>query len=371
MNRFSHYLISALTILILSSWGGTGHYIISYGASFSFNAEMSQFSNWTNYLADHASDADYRKNDDPNEGPKHYIDIDNYNEFANEEPLPYTFVQAVNRYGYDFVISNGTLPWSTKNTYDSLVLALKDLNIEKAKSFAADLGHYVADGHMPLHLTKNYNGQLTNNYGIHSRYESTMINSYENELKDYQSITISHIDDVQKYVFEYISDNYKYVDSILIADNYARSINSDYNSWEYNNALWLKTKAFTKILFANSSKQFAELIYSAWIDAGRPSFTNTGVYDNEPISFSVYPNPTTGIYNINIYSKINDLISVRVFDLSGKIVSEKRIKCYPNQFINYSDDLRYSNGGYIVNFSGKDFSKNTKIILMKKTDRNQ
>jgi hypothetical protein len=40
---------------------------------------------------------------------------------------------------------------------------------------AADIGHYVADMHQPLHLTRNYNGQLTGNYGIHARYEGQMI----------------------------------------------------------------------------------------------------------------------------------------------------------------------------------------------------
>ncbi len=43
---------------------------------------------------------------------------------------------------------------------------------------AGDLAHFAADLHMPLHVTKNYNGQLTGNKGIHKMLEVGLAKRY-------------------------------------------------------------------------------------------------------------------------------------------------------------------------------------------------
>src|SRR3546814_10784540 len=40
--------------------------------------------------------------------------------------------------------------------------------------YSADLGHYLADAHVPLHTTENYNGQLSDQTGIHAFWESRL-----------------------------------------------------------------------------------------------------------------------------------------------------------------------------------------------------
>ena len=50
---------------------------------------------------------------------------------------------------------------------DSTPVALDDV-----LRTAADLGHYLADAHVPLHTTGNYNGQRTNQTGIHALWET-------------------------------------------------------------------------------------------------------------------------------------------------------------------------------------------------------
>jgi len=56
-------------------------------------------------------------------------------------------------------MKNGTLPWVTDSTYHVLVRQFKSKEWSKAVLTAADLGHYVGDGHIPLHLTTNYDGK--------------------------------------------------------------------------------------------------------------------------------------------------------------------------------------------------------------------
>ncbi|HEY9113754.1 MAG TPA: hypothetical protein VIN10_03585, partial [Bacteroidales bacterium] len=167
LNRLFKIIFTLTLPLVLISWGYQGHHKISEESKQSFHEEMTQFLAWANVLAEHASDADDRKDIDPNEGPRHYIDIDNYPVFLEKGRIPQTYDSVIDIYGEDFVIEQGILPWATKTTYDSIVSCFMRRDWDKAGLFAADLGHYVADGHMPLHITMNYNGQHTGNTGIH------------------------------------------------------------------------------------------------------------------------------------------------------------------------------------------------------------
>jgi len=98
------------------------------------------------------------------------------------------------------MIKNGRLPWATDSTYRALVQNFKKKEWKNAMLTAAYLGHYVGDGHMPLHLTNNYDGKLTSQSGIHSRYESTMINKFITEI-NYKSSKVKKIKDVRSYIF--------------------------------------------------------------------------------------------------------------------------------------------------------------------------
>lgn len=314
----------AVSSLTLMSWGYEGHYKISSGAPMSFNDEMGQFTAWNSVLADHASDADNRKKYDDSEGPKHYIDIDNYPEFVADGKIAVSYDSVVENHGASFVMDNGILPWATVAAYDSLKACFSRGDWEKAKLVAADLGHYVADGHMPLHISKNYNGQLTGNSGIHFRYESGMINDYVSQI-NYSGSPATFITDVSKYVFTYLYESYKYVDSILIADDYAREISGDTNSSLYFSTLWGRTKTFTTQLFKDASHSLADLIYTAWIEAGKPMMHSTSVENS--LAASVLrldqnrPNPFTDNTTINYSLPSDSDVILEVRDLNGITVA--------------------------------------------------
>lgn len=296
--------------LILISWGGTGHRIISYNSALSFNSEMSNFSSWIEYIRDHASDADNRKSSDPTEGPKHYLDIDNIPEFIS--------TGKINQDSYTST-SNGILPWATIAAFDSLTNCLKRNDIAKAKQFAADLGHYVGDGHMPLHITKNYDGQLTGNSGIHSRYETTMINAYYS-LITYNGDNLSVISDVNHYVFNYIYKNYTYKDSILLADTYAKTAGS-VGSAAYNTALWNETKDITTTLFKNASHALAELMYTALVRSGiTTDVPNQNLLFTETLEQNT-PNPFTTHTTIRYNLAENSDITLQIKDILGNNIA--------------------------------------------------
>lgn len=358
MIKSTRRIIFLLTLWIfLGSWGWQGHQTINSKCPALFPAIMVGFNLWTDSLTTNASNADNRKRAYPTESPKHFIDIDNYAEFRSTGRIASTYDSIVNIHGSNYVITNGTLPWATRNTYDTLVVAFRQLKWHQAMLLASDLGHYVADGHMPLHLSSNFDGAKTGQDGIHSRYEAKMVSAYNTSLSDYSGFIgtpVNSVSNVNKYIFDYIYHNQHYVDSVLIADTYAKGLDASYGS-TYLAALWTKTQ-FTKTLFHNASHALAELIYTAWTEAGSPSFgarSVTSVINQAAVqTVSAYPNPTSGILNLvgdNILKAELSSVDGRLIGLFSK---------------NQCDLSNYSNGMYILSIYGKEgLLKRDKILI--------
>lgn len=305
--------------LILSSWGSVGHRKIALESSRSFSSTIEAYRSWIKDIADHSSDPDNRKSSDATEAPKHYIDLDGYDEFRFSGKIIQSYDSVVARYGQAFVLEQGILPWATLDTYNKLVEALSQKNYGRAKLLSADLSHYVSDGHMPLHITTNFDGQLTGNKGIHSRYESDMINFYVDSII-VQGRAPRKVDDVLNYIFDYCYQNFVYVDSLMAADDYARNINSNFKSEAYRDALWNKTKHYTNVFFENAASAFTDLFYSALLQ----SETVTSVVQ-VPLAISDdfwITNYSTNTSSLQISYRVptSDRVKLYVHDLSGRMV---------------------------------------------------
>lgn len=336
-NRTPAYVFLVLSLSLLS-WGRTGHRIIGNSTALFIPPEMEQFSHWPALLAYHGMDADYRKNEDPAEGPKHYIDIDNYPEFRSTGRIPLTLDSVYMLHHPNFVEEQGTLPWVAEATYDSLVSCFVRRDWDRAVLVAADLGHYIGDAHMPLHLTRNYNGQFTGNDGIHYRYESEMLGDYSAEI-GFEGDSIGRIEDVNVYIFDIIYRNYPYVDSILAADDYATQLAGNTWSAEYSSALWEKTRSFTIPLLRDAAFSLTQLIYTAWAEAGKPlmNTSDDGGRAGEKLNTSrkgIYlaqnhPNPFRGttILSFNLQEMMD--VSLYITDNSGRIVERLLDACCP------------------------------------------
>ncbi|HPI38674.1 MAG TPA: T9SS type A sorting domain-containing protein [Ignavibacteriaceae bacterium] len=355
---------------VFLGWGRDGHVIINGKTALSFPQEMNYFLSWSDSLVAHGSDADYRKSWDPTEAPKHYIDIDNYSTFNNFGYITQSYDSAVALYGYQFVIDQGTLPWAILWTYDSLKSALMQKDWHKAMLLTADLGHYVGDAHMPLHITRNYNGQYTGQTGVHSRYESSMIGKYKSQIV-FEGDSVNYIEDVPGYVFNMVYYNYLFVDSVLLADLYGKNASGgSYNNTYYLN-MWSYSKNFTIDLFRRASISLAELFYSCWIDAGMPLPVSKSEDEfNTPQTLVLnqnYPNPfnpeTTISFSLNKESNVN----LKVFDITGK-----QIRVLLNNEIIESGEhiVRFnasglSSGVYYYSLTTGDFNSTKKMVLVR------
>lgn len=281
---------------------------------------------WAVTVADHCSDADYRKDTDPSESSRHYIDIDNYSEFIQHGYISQYMDTAIMFHGLSWVLDEGILPWSTLATYDSLKAAFSRGNWNQSALFAADLGHYVGDGHMPLHITRNFDGQYTGQSGVHSRYESKMINRYVDQIL-YDPDPAVLIQDVRGFIFSYLYYNYQYKDSVLLADDYSFVVNGSYTAYNFSDTLWSKTGYFTIPLFSHASYALASLIYTAWVEAGSPVFFPNGMEEMQNAYEirieTASPNPFRGSTRITVNNaSAPSFITLMVYDSRGVLVDE-------------------------------------------------
>lgn len=270
VRKVSPILLLLFLLFLCGSWGKEAHRKVNATCVEFFPKRLAQLKTWGPIMADHGSDADSRKKNDPDEFVRHFIDIDLYDEFTASGKIPENFEALCKKYGRDVVMKYGTLPWVTDSTYKALVQDFRNNDWQKAVLTAADLGHYVGDGFMPLHISGNYDGQLSGQKGIHRRYEETMIDKYIDQIAIEPS-RIGRVKDVQGYVFGYLYRNHANNNLLLQADKRALdSSGGEYNEVYYQN-LWGSTNLFTSRLLQEASKTLASLIYSAWLEAGKPA----------------------------------------------------------------------------------------------------
>ena len=368
--KYKFYLLASLILGIglFVGWGANGHKKINRNAYLSYNNAMTYFLSWTDSLALHAPDADNRKNQDSTESRRHYIDIDSYSDFLQTGRIPQTLDSLYARYGWQTVTDNGIVPFAVIMWEDSLKNAFLQHNWRKAMLLTADLGHYIGDMHQPLHITKYYDGRPVSN-GIHSRYETQMFNR-DSALIQYNGDSLYYIQNLNQFVFNWLYQNYKYVDSVLIADSIAYATTGSHSSPAYYQMLWDATKNFTIKLFKESSNRLTLILYKAWVDAGSP-LPNVGIIssgDEIPDNFELYQNypnpfnPSTQIkFDIN---KAGNYI-LNVYDIRGRLLETESGYYIPGQYEMKFDGSRYSSGIYIYALKNEFILKSKFMILTK------
>ena len=141
------------------------------------------------FISEHAIDPDlWRTAGWVEEPPQHFLDLDAFGA-APFDALPREKDAAIAKFGKEMVQKNGLLPWRVEEMHGKLVRAFADVKAERPyakdniKFLSAVLAHYVGDAHVPFHAVVNYDGQLTNQHGLHSRFESQLFERYRSSLR--------------------------------------------------------------------------------------------------------------------------------------------------------------------------------------------
>ena len=224
-------------------------------------------------IAEHAIDPDLWRNVgfDADESPRHFLDMDAYGPSPFTE-LPRDLEAAVKRYGREFVVKNGLLPWRTQEIHVKLVEAFTQkatYSRDNIKYFSAFLGHYLSDAQVPFHAALNHDGQLTGQWGIHSRFETETFERYRGSL-DVRPKPIVAVKSARDLTFDSLVASFSQVQAVLDADK-AAVANRDLYDDVYFAAFFGRVKPILEQRLADSITAVASAIAAAWEDAGRPA----------------------------------------------------------------------------------------------------
>ncbi len=286
-------VILVLASAIAYSWGFWGHKRICRIAVFTLPPDMFSFYKKNiEFLTEHAVDPDKRRYSSPDEAPRHYIDMDHYSK-SEMDSMPLFWNDAVKVFTEDTLKAYGIVPWHVVRELNMLTNAFKKGDIEKILNYSADLCHYIADAHVPLHTTENYNGQKTNQIGIHGFWESR-IPELNGDNYDYFLGRAVYIENPQKYIWQVVRESHAAVDSVLgfeadlnrvfpkdqkyVVEQRGTATVTVY-SQEY-------TEAYEKMLSGMVERRMRASIistgsfwYTAWVNAGKPDLNKMKTFE--------------------------------------------------------------------------------------------
>jgi len=282
-------MLATATILTLTSWGFFAHKKINHYAVFALPAKLAKFYKVNiDLITEKAVDPDKRCFTDSAEGPRHFIDIDDYREDRIIDSIPIHWSQVKEKFQEKQLLKNGIVPWQINLTYQKLVKAFQAKDYKRIIKHSAELGHYIADAHVPLHTTKNYNGQLTNQIGIHAFWESRLPEMFS-EKYNLLVGKACYVKDPLAEAWQIIRESNRLVDSVL---NIEANLNHQFKASqkksfiERNNQLvWTYSDnyaiAYHKTMNGMVERRMQKAIlrissywYSAWIESGQPDLSN-------------------------------------------------------------------------------------------------
>jgi hypothetical protein len=281
-------------------WGFYGHRLINHHAVFLLPPEMIAFYKPNiDFIESHSVDPDKRRYAIPEEGPRHYIDMDNY-ETIN---IRTSWKKAVELYSEDSLVAHGIAPWWIQVMLKRLTNAFRDRNAAAILKISAETGHYLADIHVPLHTSSNHNGQYTDQHGIHGFWESRLPELYAENNWDLYAQRCIYIRNPLVFVWDRVYESANASDSVLRLE---RKLNDKFAahrkySFEARNGTIIKqyssaySLAYNEMLDGMVERRMKESIYAiacfwftAWVNAGQPdlkSMIKNGVPANDELEF--------------------------------------------------------------------------------------
>ena len=265
--------LAALLLLGLpaaaAAWAGAQHIQINRAAGRNVPDEMAPFRAFSRPMVFPSIYPDLWKGADLDEEPRHYFEPDRLPPGTNLRDLPRDQAAALAalRLRPDLV---GIAPWTILDLLGQMTDAMRTNDWLWAARCGATLSHYVADLHMPLHCTANFNGQETGQHGIHTRWESDMVKTFFRP--DQISLEPAvHLDDPFRAVMDWTAHSASLVPAVLQADLAAkRSAGGRIDTEGYYRKLWELSSPLVAAQISSAASHLSSLWYTAWVDADKP-----------------------------------------------------------------------------------------------------
>lgn len=266
-------------------WGFYAHRKINFLAVFLLPPEMLLlYKPHIQYLSEHAVDPDKRRYAMASEGPRHYIDIDHYGAWPYDS-LPRHWNDAVAKYSQDSLMKYGIVPWWIQTMQHRLTQAFKEKDQRKILKLSADIGHYISDAHVPLHVCSNHNGQHTGQQGIHGFWESRIPELLADKEWDFFMGKAGYIADPGQFMWSRILESAAAADTVLL---FEQTLNKEFppdQKFAFEDRNGIITRQYAQAYCRRYNQRLNNMVerrmkqsvyavasfwYTAWINAGQP-----------------------------------------------------------------------------------------------------
>lgn len=188
-------------------------------------------------------------------------------------------------FAIDYLSNYGIVPWHLEKMIYRLTFAFKEMDQAKILKYSAEIGHYIGDSHVPLHTTENYNGQLTNQIGIHGFWESRLPELFADDY-NYFVGKAKYVERANPYFWDIISHTHTLLDSVLLIEkNLTNTMPSDakycYETRgtqtirtyckDFSDAYHQRLKGMVEMQMRGAILSIGSVWFTAWVNAGQPN----------------------------------------------------------------------------------------------------
>jgi hypothetical protein len=236
------------------------------------------------FLSEHAVDPDKRRYILTGEAARHYIDIDHYGSYPFTE-LPRQWDSALAKYTADTLNNYGIVPWWTQTMLRRLTAAFTRKNKAQILKLSADIGHYIADAHVPLHACSNHNGQHTGQEGIHAFWESRLPELLAEKEWNFFIGPPAYIENPSAFIWDRVLESAAAADSVLaIEKKLSQQTGAGQRfAFEERNGKLVRqyasaySRSYNRLLRGMVERRMRQSVYAvasfwytAWVNAGQP-----------------------------------------------------------------------------------------------------
>ena len=247
----------------------------------------------------YATKPDSRRYIDPEEGPRHYIDLDVYNDldtgfiglnYLAAKELYSRYVDESHNFGQD-----GILPWHCLLMMRRLTDAMKGGSLEDVLRISGELGHYISDAHVPLHTTHNYNGQRSGQRGIHGLWESTIPELEYEQYDCWIDEGLTFWSNPLERLWSIILDSHDLLFAVFSAEYcVSEDVTTPKYSYRYKQGRAHRTysksfcQRYSELCKNHIEERYRQAVhavasswFTCWINAGKPQFHNQAIPLNQ------------------------------------------------------------------------------------------
>jgi hypothetical protein len=183
----------------------------------------------------------------------------------------------------------GYVPYEVIMIKDQLTKAMGEKNNDSILFYAADLCHYVSDANVPLHTTSNYDGQLSNQKGIHALWESVVPEMALNQYSLYSGHTAKYLENPSMAIWTGVRRAHTLLPEVFEQENQTSKNFTDATKFKTDISGGKAHKSYTAEFAASYGKrlgssindqllQAADMVsdfwYTCWVDSGKPDLAN-------------------------------------------------------------------------------------------------